>query len=104
MVKATSHKDEQPRKGSEDPAAVELEAEQKTAGRKTSRGRADAAPSSTNGSKFNGANQASRFRRDTLFDPTSEADDLSSDRQNIDIAGLDDLDMTERFDLGDTAN
>jgi RNA polymerase primary sigma factor len=42
------------------------------------------------------------FRGDRMFDQNGEGDDLSSGREDLDIAGLDDLDMAERFDLGDT--
>ena len=99
MVKATSRQDEQP----EENATGAGEAKQRTATtRKSGKGRAGAASSSTNGDKYAPVNQASMFNRDALFDPTPEGDDLSSSADDLDIARLDDLDMAERFDLGDT--
>ncbi len=86
---AMSYRDDQPEKIAE---------KRKPATRKS--GGRDGAASSSNGSKY-GAGSASALHENPLFDVNLDADlvDRSTER---DIDRLDDLDPTERFDLGET--
>ena len=91
MVKATSHRDEEPEK---DLATVK----RKTARKPGSRSGNTSA--STNGNNYSVV-PPNILDADGLFESSGDAD-LVDRTTKRDIDGLDDLDATERFDLGET--
>jgi RNA polymerase primary sigma factor len=96
MSRSASHKDDQP-----EPAPDAGTAKRKpTAHRADGKGTAPKAPTNGNGHKPAPANPLPANMLDNDFDTGDQG--LADNSGRMDIQGLDDMDATERFDLGET--
>src|SRR5919197_183434 len=98
MSRSASHNDDRP-----EPAPDIPTKKRKPTARKTEGARATPKPStkpSSNGRKSAPVNPIPPSMLDTDFDTAEQS--LADPSAEMDIQGLDDLDVTERFDLGET--